>query len=200
LCRSRSLGFESADQPDSITVRAPDGQPLAVIDMPASDLAAARASWRSGVLAAEAQSWPLVSLLCGPLDWRRRLRSPPGHIVLTLLIAAMLVGARAIAWSALRLAGLDDPALAPRPLAEPLWLALASPLDFLFTTLAFGGVVALVTSSFEQWRQSRRIRVRVIPPPARSWWPSSCSCNSPPARWSARWSSATRNFCARASR
>ena len=159
------LGFESADQPDSITVRAPDGQPLAVIDMPASDLAAARASWRSGVLAAEGAVVAAgLLLLCGPLlDWRRRLRSPPGHIVLTLLIAAMLVGARAIAWSALRLAGLDDPALAPRPLAEPLWLALASPLDFLFTTLAFGGVVALVTSSFEQWRQSRRIRVRVIP-------------------------------------
>jgi len=31
------LGFEAAGEPDSITVRAPDGQPLAVIDMPVQE-------------------------------------------------------------------------------------------------------------------------------------------------------------------
>jgi hypothetical protein len=41
-------------------------------------------------------------------------------------------------------------------------MALASPLDFLFTTLVAGGIVALVASSFEQWRQSRLMRVRVL--------------------------------------
>ena len=51
----------------------------------------------------------------------------------------------------------------PRPLSAPFWIALASPLDFLFTVLALGGVIALVASSFEQLRQSRRLRVRVVP-------------------------------------
>jgi signal transduction histidine kinase len=42
-------------------------------------------------------------------------------------------------------------------------LALASPIDFVLTIFAGGAVVALAASSFEQWRQSRRMRVRVVP-------------------------------------
>jgi signal transduction histidine kinase len=160
-------GYEAAGDgvANAIIVRTATGEPLAAIEVPASEVAVARAQWQRRTVAAVASVVCVVLLLLsGPLlDWRRLLRSVAGHIGLTGVILALLASARAIAWVAVRLADLDAPALVPRQTAGPLWIALASPIDFLLTALALGALVALLASSFEQWRQSRRYAVHVIP-------------------------------------
>lgn len=147
-----------------IVIRSPTGEPLAVVDVPASEIDMAHARWRSRTLAAEAAVLAIVLLLLtGPLLDRRRVQSAVGsHVLYTLAILALLLGARAVLFFALRLAGLNRPALVSEAIAGRYWLALASPFDFLFTALLFAGLVALAASSFEQWRHSRRMRVRVL--------------------------------------
>ena len=160
-------GFEgAADAPaDAIIVRTRTGEPLAAIDVPEADIEHAREAWRTRVLAAEAVVACLVLLLiCGPLlDWRRLMRSVPAHLGLTLLVVGLLGIGRLLSWYGIRLAGLDTPQLLSRQLAGPFWPALASPLDFTLTACLLGALVAVGAASFEQWRQSRRLRVRVVP-------------------------------------
>jgi signal transduction histidine kinase len=106
----------------------------------------------------------VLLLLCGPLlDWRRLSHSVSAHVALTLCIAALLVAARALAWQAVRLARLAEPPLTTPQQAGWISVALASPADLLLTILFVSAIVGLAASSFEQWRQSRRVRVRVIP-------------------------------------
>ncbi len=163
-------GFESAAGADTIVVRTASGEPLAAVDVPSSEIARARGTWRTRVWAAEAAVLcALLLLLCGPLlDWRRVLPSVGGHVAMTAGILAFVLGARVIAWYGLRLAELHGPPLVARDIAGRLWVALASPVDFLLTALAVGAGVGLAASSFEQWRQSRRLRARVVPG-GRSW-------------------------------
>ncbi len=158
-------GFEGAAAASAIVVQSPTGEPLAAVDVAASEIELARRSWRTGVLAVQgAVLCAVLLLLSGPLlDWRRLLRSVSGHVALTLLILALLITSRAVAWFAVRFSGLEGPPLVPPQLAGPFWLALASPIDFLFSALVIGGLVGLTASSFEQWRQSRRRAVRVVP-------------------------------------
>lgn len=158
--------FEGA--PDSrdagIVVRSGTGEPIAVAEVASSEIEAAHARWRARTLAAVATVFAAVLLLLtGPLLDRRRLREDvSGHLAITAGILGLLVAARVVLFVAVRLAGLAQPALVSEEVAGRYWLALASPLDFLFTALFCGGVVALAASSFEQWRHSRRMRVRVI--------------------------------------
>jgi hypothetical protein len=105
----------------------------------------------------------VLLLLAGPLLDRRRVRPDTGgHLLFTLAILALLLAARAVLYLAVRLAGLHRPPLVSEAVAGNYWFALASPFDFLFTALLFGGIVSLAASSFEQWRHSRRMRVRVL--------------------------------------
>lgn len=161
------LTFEGAVgmQDESMLIRAPDGEPLAAIDVREDEIHAARERWRGRVIAVEAfVLCGVLLLLSGPLlDWRRGSRRVVTHVVLTLTILALLVAARLVAWWAVRWADLAQPALAAPDQERLLWGALASPLDFLFTVLIAGAIVALAASSFEQWRQSRRMAVTVIP-------------------------------------
>lgn len=161
------LTFESGATvpPGAIIIRDPEGLPLARADVPAGAVAAARDEWQRRVIAL------LMTVVCvglllftGPLlDWRRQSASVRAHLALTLAILGLLVGARIIAWYALRLAGLDAPSLAPRDTAGLFIVALASPADFLLSALLFGAIVGLGAASFEQARHSRRLRVRVVP-------------------------------------
>ena len=161
------LTFESGPNipENAIVVRDPSGMPLARADVPESDVQHARQRWRNRVLAVEMLVVVAALLLMtGPLlDWRRMSTAVSRHLWLSLAIVALLIIARVVAWYAVRLAGLDAPALAPAESAGWLIVALASPTDFLLTTLFAGAIVGLIASSFEQWRQSRRLRVRVIP-------------------------------------
>ncbi len=161
--RTRFEGAPDATA-DAIIVRSPTGDPLAAIDVPALEIDQTRGRWHARTIAALAVVPAVVLLLLsGPLlDWRRIVRSVPVHLIFTAVILALLCGARLLLWYAVRIAGLDTPPLASRQLAGWYWTALASPLDFLFTALLFGGIVALAASSFEHWRCARRMRVRVI--------------------------------------
>jgi signal transduction histidine kinase len=156
-----------ADAPsaDDIVIRDPRGQPLARVDVPGENINEARVAWRMAALGAELLVvGGVLLLLTGPLlDWRRLSASIPRHLWLTALIVALLALARAIAWAAVRLSGTAGPPLVLPQSAGPLILVLATPADFLFSTLVFGALVALAASSFEQWRHSRRGRVRVLP-------------------------------------
>jgi hypothetical protein len=160
------LTFEAAtDAPDSVVIRDPLGQPLARADVPAAEVEAARARWWRitwGILALVVCA--ALLLLIGPLlDWRRLSRSVARHIWLTLAVLTLLGSARMLAWFGVRWADITGPPLMSGELAGRLAGVLATPADFLLGMLTAGAVVSLVASSFEQLRQSRRIRVRVIP-------------------------------------
>jgi signal transduction histidine kinase len=160
------LTFEAATQaPESIVIRDARGEPLARADVPAAEVDAARAQWwrvTRGVLLLVACA--VLLLLIGPLlDWRRLTRSVARHIWLTLAVLTLLAAARALAWVGVRWAEVTGPPLMSSDSAGRLFAVLATPADFLLSMLAAGAVVSLGASSFEQLRQSRRVRVRVLP-------------------------------------
>ena len=159
------LGFEAARTAGGVVISGPSGEPLAVVEVPADEIRAARELQRQRRWAvALAVLCVVLLLLTGPLlDWRRLVRTVPGHIGLTVVLLALLVAARAIAWQAVRLAGLSAVPLVPTGERDPAYLLLASASDFFLTALLIAGVVGLLASSFEQWRQSRRLAVRVVP-------------------------------------
>jgi signal transduction histidine kinase len=156
-------GVEAASATGAIAIETATGEPLAVIDVPAADIDVARRLWRTRVAgSAIVAVAAMLLLLSGPLlDWRRQVRTIPTHLLLTVSVLALLVVGRALAWWATDLTGIRSAPLSET--AGPLALLLASPIDFLLTVLCGAGVTALAVSSFEQFRQSRRLRVRPVP-------------------------------------
>lgn len=148
-----------------IVVRAPGGDVLAAAEVPDETVAAARSAFRSRVagtlLAVGAVT---LLLLIGPLlDWRRLVARPRLHTLLTLSVLALLVGARAVLWAAVRWADLAHPSLVPASAGSDLsWLLLASPLDFVLTAFLASAVVAVFTSTYEQWRQGRWLPTQLL--------------------------------------
>jgi signal transduction histidine kinase len=151
--------------PEAIVIRDQRGQPLARADVPTDALEDARREWRVRLAGVELLVvCAMLLLFIGPLlDWRRLSRTVPRHLALTAGILALLAAARVMASSGVRMAGLTGAPLVSREAAGPFFVALASPADFLLTALMLAAVIALGSSSFEQWRQARRIRVRVVP-------------------------------------
>ncbi len=154
------------DESDSvIVIPAPDGEPLAAVVVPEPDVAAARAMWRSrvggAVLAVVAVT---LLLLIGPLlDWRRLVGRPRLHVALTVTVVALLIAARTVSWVAVRRFDLASPALAdPGSTGRFWWLLLASPLDFLLTACLACGLVAVASSTYDQWRHGRWWSARVL--------------------------------------
>ena len=161
------LQFEGAAEssPEAFVVRSASGEPLVEVLISDRDLQAARQRIRDRAFAAElALAALLVLLVAGPLlDWRRLTRSPRSATLLTLAIVGDLIAARAIAWVAIRKAGLADVSLLPEapwtPFAQVMF---ASPLDFLLNALVIAGIVVLAVSSFTMWRAARRPGVGTI--------------------------------------
>ena len=159
--------FEGAADagPDAFIVRSPSNEPLAAVIVSDADLHAARLRIRDRLNAAELTlAALLVLLLAGPLlDWRRLTRSTAAATILTLAIAADLIAARAIAWIAVRKAGLADFSLLP----SAGWtgfaqLMFASPIDFLLNALVVAGLVVLAVTSFSMWRAAHRPGIGVV--------------------------------------
>jgi signal transduction histidine kinase len=156
------LQFEGAAEdtgPDAFVVGSSTGEPLAAVLVSDRDLEGARARIRGRRDAAEFALGALVVLLfAGPLlDWRRLTRSGVAAAILTIAIALDLIAARAIAWIAIRKAGLADFSLLPQapwtPFAQVIF---ASPVDFLLNALVVAGLVVLAASSFSMWRAAHR--------------------------------------------
>jgi signal transduction histidine kinase len=156
-------GIEAASAAGAIVIESPIGEPLAIVEVPADEIEAARTAWRARIVGgAVVVLCVVLLLLCGPLlDWRRQVRTVSVHIWLTAAVLVLLIASRALAWWAAGLAGVRSAALADPE--GPLAVLLASPLDFLLTVLFLAAVVALAVSSFEQWRQGRRVRVTAVP-------------------------------------
>jgi hypothetical protein len=129
-----------------------------------ADLHAARLRIRDRLYAAELTlAALLVLLLAGPLlDWRRMTRSTAAATILTLAIAADLIAARAIAWIAVRKAGLADFSLLPSLWTGFAQLMFASPIDFLLNALVVAGLVLLAVTSFSMWRAAHRPGIGVV--------------------------------------
>jgi signal transduction histidine kinase len=154
-------GFEakSGASPDSFIVRSPAGEPLAVVGLSTATLTQARWTFRERRIAIELTVLAAFALLLnGPLlDWRRQIRSVWTAGLLTLGVALLLLSARALCWIALRRADLAAPPLTPTASWMPvLSVILASPMDFLLTSLLCAALVGLATSSFALWRIARR--------------------------------------------
>ena len=164
---SLRLQFEGAADagPDAFIIRTPAGEPLAAVQLSDADLEASRARIRDRRFAAGAALGAVLLLLFGValLDWRRAARSMPLAIVLTLVIAVLVIAARAILWVATRRVGLAEPALIPAAPWSPMSaMLMASPIDFLLSGLTALALTALATASFTEWRVAHRPGVGVV--------------------------------------
>ncbi|MDP2317872.1 MAG: HAMP domain-containing sensor histidine kinase [Acidobacteriota bacterium] len=172
---SLRLQFEGAADagPDAFIIRTPAGEPLAAVQLSDADLTASRQRIRERRTAAEiALAAVLLLLFTGALlDWRRSTRSLRLAAGLTLAMALLIIGGRALLWIATRRVGLAEPALVPASLWSVASVLLASPVDFLLTGLAALGVMALATSTFALWRVAHRpgIGVVVVNRPVLAW-------------------------------
>ena len=161
------LQFEGAADagPEAFLVRSPTGEPIAAVEVPDGALQAARGRIRQQRAAAELALLALLLLLAtGPLlDWRRATRSLASAAGLTLAIAVLLVAARAVLWVAVRRADLASPALTPAaPFATWPALFLASPVDFMLTSMLAAALLSLAVSSFGLWRSAHRRGIGVL--------------------------------------
>ena len=172
---SLRLQFEGAADagPEAFIIRTPAGEPLAAVQRSDADLTASRQRIRDRRTAAEiALAAVLLLLFAGALlDWRRSTRSLPLAASLTLAMAVLILGARALLWIATRRVGLAEPALVPASLWSAASVLLASPVDFLLTGLAALAMMALATSTFTLWRVAHRpgLGVVVVDRPALAW-------------------------------
>lgn len=149
----------------TLSIKAPTGDPLATFSVEDSALQDARQELWDRRVGAEMTLVALLLLLAtGPLlDWRHLVRSVKAMITLSLAIALLLVSARALLWIAARRVDVATPALTP----TGSWAAvpavmLASPLDFLLTSLMVISLVALAASSFALWRSARQPGIGVL--------------------------------------
>lgn len=161
------LQFEGASDagPDAFIIQSSTNEPLAAVTISDADLESARLRMRDRLIAAElALAALLVLLMAGPfLDWRRLTKSGWTATTLTIVIAALLIGARALAWVAVRKAGLAEVSLLPSaPWTLFSGVAFASPIDFLLNALVVAGLMVLAVSSFTMWRAAGRPGIGVV--------------------------------------
>lgn len=152
-------GIESAT--DEVVVQASNGDTLAAVSVSDETLIGARHAFRARARALMLIVAVVVLLLAtGPvLDWRHLTRRRAVGVGLTVLSAGILLASRWLAGVAFGWAGLT--LRPPLPAAAmPAWmrpdLFLASPLDFLASSLLVGGLVALGSSAIDLWRLTRR--------------------------------------------
>ena len=161
------LQFEGASDagPDAFVIRSATNEPLAAVTVSDEDLRNARQGIRDRLYAAELALAALLLLLFtgSLLDWRRLTRSAGTASAITMVIAVLLIGARAVFWIAVRKAGFAEFSLLPSaPWSRFASLAFASPLDFFLNALVVAGLVTLAVSSFELWRAAHRPGLGVV--------------------------------------
>jgi signal transduction histidine kinase len=137
------------------------GRPLLEGRVAAEDIAGARATVRARTQAGLLAVCTLFCIwLTAPLiAWRRVAQTPATAVGRTLLVAALVLAARALAWMAAPLAGLASPMGTLGAASSALSPGLRSPLDFLLTAIAALALVALLSDSVTRLRVTlRRVR------------------------------------------
>jgi signal transduction histidine kinase len=134
----------------TFVIPSPGGGPLVDAEVSPGDIAAARARWRGGTLAAMLSVVGITLLLCaGPLlALRRRTRTTPRFIAASAGLVIAVVLARLVFWFAA--SALEG----RRP--------LTSPLDLLLTALALTAIVWVTLDSIERWRLVGRRPRRLV--------------------------------------
>jgi signal transduction histidine kinase len=137
------------------------GKPLLEGRVAGEDIAGARrtvrARTRAGLLAVCALF--CVWLTAPLLAWRRVARTPAAAIGRSLVIAALVLAARAFAWMAVPLAGMASPIDTLGKASSALRPWLGSPLDFLLSATAALAIVALLSDGVTRLRVTlRRLR------------------------------------------
>jgi signal transduction histidine kinase len=160
-------GFEGGGEsrsPEVFVLSDLDGRALLEGRVREGDVAAARLSLRARTSAAlVGLSALVVAWLSVPvIAWRRGARTPGAVAVRSGVLAGIIVGARAVAWAAVPLAGLDPPVGAAQPVPAPASWWLRSPADFLLTSVACLAFAMLASDLVARLRTGLR-RTRVSP-------------------------------------
>jgi signal transduction histidine kinase len=160
-------GFEgggASRSPEVFVLTDLDGRSLLEGRVRAGDVAAARLSLRAKTTAALVGLTALfVAWLSVPvIAWRRNARAPEALAVRSVVLAALVVGARAVAWVAVPLADMEAPLSGAQPVPAPASWWLRSPADFLLTSVACLAFVILASDLVTRLRLGLR-RTRVSP-------------------------------------
>ncbi|HEX6214381.1 MAG TPA: HAMP domain-containing protein, partial [Vicinamibacterales bacterium] len=164
---SLRLPFEGASESGAgaFVIRSATTEPLVAVTVSDAALADARQRIRDRLLAAELALAALIVLLFtgALLDWRRFTNSVRLAVAITIGIAILLLGARAILWVAARKAGLAEPSLITAAPWSPIAaVGLASPLDFFLNGLTAAALLVLAVSSFALWRSAHRPGIGIV--------------------------------------
>ena len=164
---SLRLQFEGAAESGAgaFVIRSATNEPLVAVTVSDADLAGARQRIRDRLLAAELALVALIVLLFtgALLDWRRFTNAVRVTVALTIGIAVLLLGARAILWVAARKAGLAEPSLITAAPWSPIAaVGLASPFDFFLNGLTAAALLVLAVSSFALWRSAHRPGIGIV--------------------------------------
>jgi len=164
-------GFEGGGEsrsPEVFVLTDLDGRSLLEGRVRASDVAAARRSLRATTLAALVGLTALFAawISVPVITWRREARTPEALAVRSAVLAALVVGSRAVAWVAVPLTGLEAPLSGAQPVPGPALWWLRSPADFLLTSVACLALALLASDLVTRLRLGLR-RTRVSP--ARTW-------------------------------
>jgi signal transduction histidine kinase len=155
IVQAATTGAQSARDPQSFQVSAPDGTPLIIATLSGSDLRATRDRWRRATWSISLLTFALVFvLLVGPfLDWRDRTRRASDYLAATLLAAAVVIAARLLARLASPADWLDNPLFSSADYAGTLLPPLlTSPFDFLLTAAAAAALTSLLLFAVEALR------------------------------------------------
>ena len=164
-------GYEGGGEsrsPEAFVLADLDGRALLEGSIRIGDVAAARLTVRARTMAALVALTALfIAWLSVPvIAWQRRARTPEAVAARSAVLAALVVGARAVAWAAVPLAGAEAPLSGAQSVsAQALWW-LRSPADFLLTSAACLAGVMIVGDIVTRLRIGLR-RTRVSP--AGSW-------------------------------
>jgi signal transduction histidine kinase len=136
-------GAPVAPRPFTFVIPAEGGGLLVEAEVSPDDLAAARARWRGGIVAAVSSVFALTLLLCAApvTEWRRRAMTPARCLAAALALAGIIVAARTILWFALaRVVALQSE---------------VTPIDLVLTHLMLVGLVWVTLDLMERRRYMR---------------------------------------------
>ncbi len=157
-------GAGDRQRPYAFVIRSPRGDVMLEATVDPVDLQRARTAWMSAVLGLVFASAAVTLLfLIGPLlDLPSAARHASAYAASTVAIVVLLLAGWALLALGGRRAAVLSSAFAPSLTAQAFGWLMQSPFDFLLTSLALLGVVALAFDVAERWRVGARARRRAV--------------------------------------